>query len=112
MNWAREQYFLGEIITLFQLVILFSMVFFQAAELSASQYWPQAQWRTASPESQGMSSRILAELFHSVRKNKYEIDSVIIVRNGYLVLESYNHLLEPHFKHQIFSCTKSVSSKR
>ena len=110
MKWAGEHYFPKKIVTFFQLFTLGSMVLFQAAELSASQYWPQAQWRTASPESQGMSSRILAELFHSVRENEYEIDGLIIVRNGYVVLESYNHLLEPHFKHQIYSCTKSVSS--
>ncbi|NNK94479.1 MAG: serine hydrolase [Desulfobacterales bacterium] len=57
-----------------------------------------------------MSSGILSELFSAIRKNDYEIDSVIIVRNGYVVLESYKDLLEPHFKHQIYSCTKSVSS--
>ena len=57
-----------------------------------------------------MSSRKLSELCNVIRKNEYGIDSVIIVRNGYVVLESYSHLLEPHFKHQIYSCTKSVSS--
>lgn len=92
------------------IVILFSTLFFQGAQLFASQYWPQEQWRTASPESQGMSSSTLSEFFHAIRKNDYKIDSVIIVRNGYVVLESYSHLLEPHFKHQIYSCTKSVSS--
>lgn len=57
-----------------------------------------------------MSSRVLSELFHAVKKNEYAIDSVIIVRNGYVVLESYGQLQEPHFRHQIHSCTKSVVS--
>ena len=94
----------------FHIVIIISTLFFRVAQLSASQYWPQEQWRTASPESQSISSGILSELFSAIRKNDYEIDSVIIVRNGYVVLESYKDLLEPHFKHQIYSCTKSVAS--
>ena len=94
----------------FHIVIIISTLFFRVAQLSASQYWPQEQWRTASPESQSISSGILSELFNAIRKNNYEIDSVIIVRNGYVVLESYKDLLEPHFKHQIYSCTKSVAS--
>ena len=102
MFYGRDRYL--------QLLILLSILFFQVAELFASQYWPQEQWRTASPESQGMSSKILSELFRAIRKHDYKIDSVMIVRNGYVVLESYSYLQEPHFKHQIYSCTKSVSS--
>lgn len=52
----------------------------------------------------------MAELFHAVEKDEYEIDSVIIVRNGYVVLESYSQLQGPHFRHQIHSCTKSIVS--
>ena len=101
---------LEKILYYFQWVIIVWVLFFQAAHLSASQYWPQAQWRTASPESQGMSSRVLAGLFHAVEKDEHEIDSVIIVRNGYVILESYSRHQEPHFRHQIHSCTKSVVS--
>ncbi|MBT8355513.1 MAG: beta-lactamase family protein [Desulfofustis sp.] len=93
-----------------QSLILLWILIFQAAQLCASQYWPQAQWRNASPESQGMSSRTLSELLYAVEKNDYEIDSIIIVRNGYVVLESYTQLQEPHFRHHIHSCTKSVVS--
>ena len=57
-----------------------------------------------------MNSRILSGLFQTIRKKNYQIDSLLIVRNGYLVLESYAPLQEPHFTHQIHSCTKSVAS--
>ena len=107
---GRKKHFPRKIFIYLQFVILFSTLFVQGTQLFASQYWPQDQWRTASPESQGMSSRVLSELFNATAENEYEIDSVIIVRNGYLILESYGDLLEPHFKHQIYSCTKSVSS--
>ena len=93
-----------------QALILACILSFHAVHLSASQYWPQAQWRTASPESQGMSSRDLTELFHAVEKNEYAIDSVIVVRHGHVVLESYGRMQEPHFRHQLHSCTKSVVS--
>jgi CubicO group peptidase (beta-lactamase class C family) len=100
----------GKTTVYLQSLVLVFILCFHAAYLSASQYWPQAQWRTASPESQGMSSRVLSELFHAVEKNEYAIDSVIIVRNGHVVLESYGQLQERHFRHQIHSCTKSVVS--
>lgn len=100
--WTRPRYF--------HLICLILIVTFQTAELSASQYWPQAQWRSASPESQGMNSRILSGLFQAVRKKNYPLDGLLIVRHGYLVLEAYAHLQEPHFTHQIYSCTKSVAS--
>lgn len=92
------------------IAIFCSTLFFQVDDLSASEYWPQAKWRINSPESQGLCSDKLTGLFHAISKNGYEIDSVIIVRNGYIVLESYNDVMEPHFKHQIYSCTKSISS--
>ena len=47
-------------------------------------------WPTASLESVGMDSALLAELIDSVRSGHYpEVHSVVIVKDGQLVLEEY-----------------------
>ena len=95
----------------FQLFILTLILFFQFTELAFSDYWPQEKWRTSSPESQGMSSEILSDMLDVLWKEDHKIDSIIVIRNGYMVLESYKYPeMQQHFKHQIYSCTKSVSS--
>jgi parallel beta-helix repeat protein len=38
------------------------------------------------------------------------IDSVVVVRNGYVVLEEYPRGDSPNLLHELYSCTKSVSS--
>jgi len=72
--------------------------------------WPTSTWKTASPESQGMSSEELAEMVNLVWKSDLSIDSIAIVRNGYLVLDAYNHTQTVDTSHIIYSCTKSIVS--
>ena len=93
-----------------QLFVLAFIFFFSITSGSAADYWPKEQWRTATPESQGMSSEILADMMDILWQKNYEIDSILIVRNGYVVLDTYHFPKVPDFKHNIFSCTKSISS--
>ncbi len=72
--------------------------------------WHTSTWKTASPESQGMSSKELAEMVDLVWKSEMLIDSIAIVRNGYLVLDAYNHTQTVDTSHIIYSCTKSIVS--
>ena len=67
-------------------------------------------WKTSTPEEQGMDSSTLLEMFEYVEKQPSGIHSLLIVRNGYIVLEAYYH---PHTwdqKHIINSCTKTFVS--
>jgi CubicO group peptidase (beta-lactamase class C family) len=73
-------------------------------------YWPTKVWRTASPESQGVDSKLLENMLDMIWKKDLNIDSVLVVRNGYIVLDAYSYLLDSDRKHNIYSCTKSVSS--
>ncbi len=72
--------------------------------------WPTTEWRTSSPEAQGMDSALLAQLFDRIERDKINLHSVLIVRNGYLVLEAYFHPYTPNIRHQVASVTKSVIS--
>ncbi|WP_455277426.1 serine hydrolase domain-containing protein [[Eubacterium] cellulosolvens] len=73
-------------------------------------YWPTEDWRTSTPEQQGMDSEILAEMFEYIEQKDYRVDSIIVIRNGYLVLEAYAYPFGPDKKHLIHSCTKSFTS--
>jgi len=82
-------------------------------------YWPTNGWRTAAPSSQGMNARSLAAMVAEIRRARMPIDSVTVIRHGYVVLdESFGRfakrsLPEPYASggmHELQSATKSVTS--
>jgi hypothetical protein len=56
---------------------------------AAADEFPAAAWKTASPESQGLDSAVLAEALDYVRSKGIPLHSFLIVRNGVLVLDAY-----------------------
>jgi CubicO group peptidase (beta-lactamase class C family) len=81
-----------------------------AVTLPERTYWPTDGWRTSTPEEQGMDSELLDEMLAYIREHRVRIDSVTIVRHGYLVLDAYYRDYEKNSKHDLYSCTKSVTS--
>src|SRR5581483_10405919 len=82
-------------------------------------YWPTAGWRAASPASQGMDGDLLGAMLAEIRGGKLPIDSVTVVRHGYVVLQASfgrfaaGKLGEPYASgrlHELQSATKSVVS--
>ncbi|NOQ40094.1 MAG: serine hydrolase [Anaerolineales bacterium] len=72
--------------------------------------WPTGGWQTSTPESQGMDSRVLEDMLETVQNQNYNIDSITVIRNGYLVLEAAVYPYTQDTKHIIHSCTKSIVS--
>jgi len=87
--------------------------------------WPTYGWITSTPEEQNMSSSILTDMNFYILSEEIPIDSITIIKNGYLVYEEYykDYLINPdkNFtttwvlhdntqKHYIWSCTKSITS--
>ena len=72
--------------------------------------WPTHGWRRASPEAQGMDSRILADALDFIRNGRIPIHSLQIVRNGYLVLDAYLWPFVSGQLHDLASATKSITS--
>ncbi len=72
--------------------------------------WPTDGWQTATPESQGMDSGQLADMLEQINQTGLPIHSVLVIRNGYLVLESYQFPYTADMLHQINSATKSFTS--
>ena len=71
-------------------------------------YWPTREWKSSTPESQGMDSNLLAQMIEEISSEKMRIHSVLIVRNGDLVTEAYFHPYTRDTKTHIQSVTKSV----
>ncbi|MDP2918933.1 MAG: serine hydrolase [Dehalococcoidia bacterium] len=96
------------------LLLLSSLVSCTASDTSTQakpDYWPTEQWRTAKPEAQGMDSATLEKIPEFIKDNGIQIDSVLVVRHGYLVYEHYpNAVYDKDMVHIIHSVTKSVVS--
>ena len=72
--------------------------------------WPTSRWQTSTPESQGMDSSVLKTMLETVQTQNYNIDSITVIRNGYLVLDASLFPYRQDSKHIIHSCTKSIVS--
>jgi CubicO group peptidase (beta-lactamase class C family) len=80
---------------------------------AAPDYWPTDGWRSTSPEAQEMSSFQLQAMETYIRQLGWGhlVRSVVIIRNGYIVWETYfDPAYGPDQRVNIFSCTKSVTS--
>jgi CubicO group peptidase (beta-lactamase class C family) len=75
-------------------------------------YWPTEGWRTSPPELQGMSSAPLRDMYDYIRDEDLPLDSLLIVRNGYIVYEDYPNpdVYDENDLHILHSVTKSFTS--
>lgn len=73
-------------------------------------YWPTKGWQTSSPEKQGVDSVKLAEMLERIKSQNINIRSVVVIRNGYLLLNACFHPYQKDSWHIIHSCTKSITS--
>lgn len=70
---------------------------------------PPYAWRTSTPGAQGLSSDSLALALQEFQAQQY-VESFVLVRNGWLVKESYYTLAGKYTNASIASMTKSVGS--
>ena len=97
--------------TILRIILACFICCFNAATLSAAtDYSPAEGWRTSTPEKQGMQSGMLADMLENVKEKGYAIESITIIRNGYIVTDAYFYPFEKDTKHIIHSCTKSITS--
>jgi len=68
-------------------------------------YWPTDGWRTSTPEEQGFDSGKLAEGLEAMRG--MNLDSLLIIRNGHIVLDAYFYPYDNTIPHKLASVTKS-----
>jgi CubicO group peptidase (beta-lactamase class C family) len=71
-------------------------------------YWPTAGWRTSPPDAQGVDAQKLALMLQAVQAQQLNLHSLLIIRNGYIVSETYFQSYTAQTPHEIYSVTKSV----
>ncbi len=87
---------------------LFSAGLRTPVQVPEADYWPTEGWRTSTPEEQGFDSAKIAEGLWAMQENQAAIDSLLIVRNGYVVLDAHFDPYDGKFPHDLASVTKSV----
>lgn len=95
--------------------ILVSCNFIQMAQSTNYQsvecdYWPTNGWEVSTPEEENMNSEYLEGMLQYIIDEDYSIDSILLIRNGYLVFERYFQEFTETTIHQLYSVTKSVMS--
>ena len=73
-------------------------------------YWPTQSWRMTTPEEQGFDSVQLAEGLQQLRDREIPIHSLLIIRNGYVVLDAYFDPFDGSWVHDLSSVTKSFTT--
>src|SRR5262245_24866609 len=74
-------------------------------------YWPDSAWRTARPQQVGLDDGILRDLVDRLRSSSVPgLHSLVVVRNGYLVVEEYFNGSSRSDVHTMQSVSKSVTS--
>ncbi|MCB9153834.1 MAG: serine hydrolase [Caldilineae bacterium] len=78
--------------------------------MKADRFWPTEGWQVSTPEAQGMDGALLDQMMKFVDENQIAVDSVLVVRNGTLVFETYRNGYGADSRHHLQSATKSVTS--
>lgn len=73
-------------------------------------YWPDQNWRTSTPEEQGIDSAMIADMLEYITQQQIDIHSFLLIRNGYLVTEVYVDPYSAEIPHPLYSGTKSIIS--
>lgn len=73
-------------------------------------YWPTSNWRTSSPEAQGLDPKQLEAMLKLIRDEQIPLDSITVVRHGYVVLDVTFPPFDSRDLHELHSATKSVTS--
>ena len=90
--------------------ILLVGIFTVSGNTAELPYWPGDDWRTSTPEAQGIDAKPLAELLETIRARGINLHSLLVIRHGYLVAEAYFDPFRSDMRHALYSCTKSVTS--
>ena len=77
---------------------------------SPPEYWPTVSWRTSTPEEQGFDSVQMAQGLQDLRDHGVPIHSLLIIRNGYVVLDAYFDPYDGSWVHDLSSVTKSFTT--
>jgi CubicO group peptidase (beta-lactamase class C family) len=68
-------------------------------------------WSISTPEAENMSPDLLEKMRENMHEERLPVDSVIIIRNGCIVMEEYpSSSIPSSTKRKLYSATKSITS--
>jgi len=93
---------------------LFAALWLSVGVIAAAEAppWPTESWPRAGLEQQGLDAARISQLVATIRENREirNIHSLLIVRNGHLVLEEYFRNHDADELHELQSVSKSFTS--
>jgi CubicO group peptidase (beta-lactamase class C family) len=92
------------------LVSLFTAGMREPVIVPTPDYWSTNGWQSRSPEQMGIDSTRLAKGLLELQENGSNIDSLLIIHDGYVVLDAYFAPYDGSFPHDLASVTKSVTT--
>jgi len=82
----------------------------QKTTQSAEQDFPTQGWHSATPESQGMDAGLLAQGVKYAEENSLSLHSLMVIRHGVIVSETYFSSYKADTLHELYSVTKSFTA--
>ena len=74
-------------------------------------YWPTQEWHTATSESQGIDSALLAPMLTAFQEQRFaEVHSILVIRHGTIVLEAYGYPYQADTLHSLQGATKGITA--
>jgi len=75
-------------------------------------YWPTEGWQISTPEEQGMQNRQLQNMDDYIERSYWadDMNSLLVIRNGYIIYERYRIENLKTIPRNIYSCTKIITS--
>ena len=111
LSWMKTSVFVIFVTVLLMIPVAPAQCYSIAQTEVVRNYWPTDGWLNSTPEEQGMDSELLNEMMDQIQLQAIRIDSISIVRNGYMVFDEYPRTFyDADREHIIHSCTKSFTS--
>jgi CubicO group peptidase (beta-lactamase class C family) len=90
------------------LILVFIPLLSGPEKISTPTYWPTHGWRSSTPEEQGFDSAKLAKALLTIKEQNINIHSLLIIRNGEVVVDAYFYPYDGTTVHDQASVTKSI----
>jgi len=90
--------------------ILMTSLFLSCSKQPSNTVWPGETWERSTPEAQGVDSGELLEAIKVMELPESGVESMVIIRNGFIIAEFYREPFDSTTPHRINSCTKSFTS--
>lgn len=81
-----------------------------APDKEGPEYWPTDGWQTRNPSEHGFDSAVLEAISESLGEEIPFLDSLLVIRDGYIIYEQYFNGYGAGDPHNIASVTKSWTS--